>query len=152
MKQLSLVFLFIVFATAASAQLVDPVKWSYAAVKQLPGTYDLTLTAAIDEGWHIYSQSTGKGGPAPVSIIFKPNPLVNIKKGLIKEIGQIKKETDKTFGKPIEIVSLLGNVRFVHPVSLKAKVKTNIAGVITYEACNDNRCAQFKTTFDLLLD
>lgn len=152
MRQISFTLLLAILASTASAQLVDPVKWTYAVVKQQTGVYDVTLTAAIGEGWHIYSQSTGKGGPAPVSIIFKPNPLVTIKKGPVKEIGHTKKEIDKTFGKPVEVVSLLGNIRFVQPVYLKAKVRTNIAGVVTYEACNDNRCAQFKTSFDLVLD
>lgn len=64
---------------AATAQRLDPVKWTLAVEPSSapPGSKVLAhLTAKIDPGWHLYSLSTPKGGPIPTTIRVLDNPAV----------------------------------------------------------------------------
>lgn len=48
-----------------------PAAWNYTIEKQSDTTYQLTFTAKIQNGWHIYSQYTAKGGSLPSTFTFE---------------------------------------------------------------------------------
>lgn len=58
--------------TASQAQILTPVKWSYAAQRTSPAEATVYLRATLDEGWHVYSQTGQKGGPIKTTITFTP--------------------------------------------------------------------------------
>src|SRR5438067_2094404 len=69
----------IVFATPPLAKATeakpaareqDPVHWTAVGPARVrPGaTFDVTLTATIDDEWHVYSVTQGPGGPIPTTI------------------------------------------------------------------------------------
>jgi thiol:disulfide interchange protein DsbD len=120
----------------ANAQRLNPVKWSFEAVKKGDKQYDITFTANIDAPWHMYSQFVKKG-PVPTSVQIKKNPLVQLK-GTVKEIGSLEKKYDKNFG--AEIAYFSKKVQFVQSVTLKVASKTKLTGEIEYMVCNDERC------------
>lgn len=95
------------------------------------------LTAVLDAGWHIYSQTTPAGGPIPTKINFATNPLVTIQ-GTAKEVGKLEKKHEEIFG--VDVKQFSGNVDFVQVVKLKGKVKTNLNGSIQFMTCNDREC------------
>lgn len=131
------VFLFsILIALSTNAQKLNPVKWTFEAVKKGDKQYDINFIAAIDAPWHIYSQFVKKG-PVPTSIQIKKNPLVQFK-GSVKEIGSLEKKFDKNFG--AEIAYFSNKVQFVQSVTLKVASKTKLTGEIEYMVCNDERC------------
>ena len=92
MKKFILASLFIVIAFLSQAQKMNPVNWSFQAIKKGDKQYDVVLTANVEAPWHIYSQFVKKG-PIPTTIEFKTNPLVQIK-GAAKEIGKLEKKMD----------------------------------------------------------
>ncbi|MGZ8553853.1 MAG: protein-disulfide reductase DsbD domain-containing protein, partial [Chitinophagaceae bacterium] len=51
-----LAFLLIGIADIANAQL-NPVSWSFSAKKVADKTYEIHLTATMQSGWHLYSQT-----------------------------------------------------------------------------------------------
>ena len=136
MKKYILVSLFIFGAVLTHAQRMNPVNWSFQAVKKADKQYDVILTANVEAPWHIYSQFVKKG-PIPTTIEFKTNPLVQIK-GAAKELGKLEKSFDKNFDAEISYYS--DKVQFVQSVTLKVASKTKLSGTIDYTVCNDEKC------------
>src|SRR5258706_15951491 len=73
MKKIFLFVCCILWLSLLHAQ--NPVKWSFEAKKTGDKVYELRLTAAVNDPWHIYSQFTPDGGPQPTKISFNKNPL-----------------------------------------------------------------------------
>jgi thiol:disulfide interchange protein DsbD len=115
----------------------SPVKWSYSSVKKDNNTYEVKLTASINSGWHLYSQTTPDGGPLPTKIEFNKNPLLNMD-GNIKELGKMVTKYEDVFG--IDTKYYADKVEFVQTVKLKGKAKTNISGKLEFMVCNDTQC------------
>ncbi len=136
MKKIFVFCLTVVIALSANAQKLNPVKWTFEAVKKSDKQYDVIFTANVEAPWHIYSQFVKKG-PVPTSIVFKKNALV-IVKGAAKEIGKLEKHYDKNFGADIAYFS--NKVQFVQTITLRAASKTSVSGEIEYMVCNDERC------------
>ena len=136
MKKLYLLFLSFCLLAAASAQIENPVKWSYTAKKISDKVFDVYITATLENKWHIYAQDAGEG-PEPTSLSFSKNPLLNFD-GKVKEEGKLEKEYDKNFGSTLKFYS--NKVSFVQRVKLKSAVATVIKGSINYMVCNDRKC------------
>lgn len=141
MKKCFLTSFILMLTFAIQAQRVNPVQWSFQAVKIADKQYDIILTAQVESPWHIYSQFVKKG-PVPTTIVFKTNPLVQIK-GKAKELGKLEKNYDKNFDAEISYFS--NKVQFVQTVSLKVASKTKLSGTIEYMVCNDEKCLPPKT-------
>ena len=131
MKRIITVCFLVALSMSAFAQpRLNPVKWTFEAVKKSDKQYDIVFTANVDAPWHIYSQFVKKG-PVPTSIIFKKNVLVQIK-GVAREIGKLEKHFDKNFG--AEIAYFSNKVQFVQTINLRAASKTSVSGEIEYMA------------------
>lgn len=137
MKKYILLSLFIVFASWASAQMKNPVKWDFSATKKADKSYEITATAVMEGDWHIYSQTTPKGGPVPTKFTFKANPLVTMS-GIPAERGQLKNVHDPVFG--VNVKYFGNKVTFVQTVQLKSNVKTQLSGEVEYMVCDDTQC------------
>lgn len=149
MKKMFSVLLAMFMITAAFSQVKDPVNWSYAAKKKGANTYEIVLTATLPSPWHIYSTTTGKGGPVPTKVTLKRNPLVSVI-GAVKENGKLESEYDKNFETTVKYYS--NKVEFIQTVVVKGKAKTNISGTVEYMTCDDSRCLPpTSKTFELKL-
>lgn len=131
---LSLCFLASVFCVA---QVKDPVKWSFTSKKISKDTYEIHLTAAIDPGWHIYSQTTPEGGPVSTDIVFTTNPLLIIE-SKPKEVGKLETRHEDLFG--VDVKQFSNRVDFVQKIKLKGSVKTSVNGSVEFMVCNDSQC------------
>ena len=149
MKKILLLFTLLSIAGISFAQLKDPVKWSYAATRKSDKVYEITYTAVIEKPWHIYSQTTPKGGPVPTKFVFKTNPLLKMS-GIPKETGSLISKYEEVFDTDVKYYD--NKVTFTQTVNLKSAVKTNIAGTIEYMVCNESQCLPpKKVSFDLKL-
>lgn len=149
MKRFTLLATLLFITVAAIAQFKDPVQWDFNTVKKSDKVYEITFTATVAKPWHIYSQTTPKGGPVPTKIVFKTNPLVTIK-GSAKENAALKQVHDQYFN--VDVKYFNDKVDFVQTVTLKANAKTNISGTVEYMVCNDQECLPpKKVPFDLKL-
>lgn len=149
MKRLSLSVIALLVTAFSFAQRQHPVSWNYEAIKKTADTYEIVLTATVEEPWHIYSQNTGKGGPVPTAVVFKPNPLVT-KTGKVKELGKLEKVFDKNFNTDVSYFS--DKVQFVQLVKVKGGIKTNLSGTVEYMVCDESQCLPpVKKSFDLKL-
>jgi thiol:disulfide interchange protein DsbD len=149
MKRFGLLITLFFMTAAAMAQKNEPVQWNFAATKKADKTYEVTFSATVEKPWHIYSQTTPKGGPVPTKITYKTNPLIVVD-GTAKENGSLKQIHDKFFGVDVKYFS--DRVDFVQTLTLKANAKTNLSGTIEYMVCNDEECLPpKKVPFDLKL-
>jgi len=137
MRNTFLVVIFILMAKMGSAQVQNPVKWSFSSKKVNATTYELHLTASIDGHWHVYSQTTPDGGPIPTSISFTKNPLIAMV-GPAKEVGKLEQKAEPLFG--VDVKQFSNKVDFVQTVTVKGKVKTSVTGSVEYMTCNDEQC------------
>ena len=133
---LVLSLLFVAVLNVNAQQKLNPVKWTFEAVKKSDKQYDIVFTANVDAPWHIYSQFVKKG-PVPTTLQFAKNPLV-VLKGSTQEVGKLEKKFDNNFGAVIG--SFGGKVQFIQAVTLKVNTKTKLTGTIEYMVCNEERC------------
>jgi len=121
----------------AHAQL-NPVSWKFTSKKISDKEYELHITATMNSGWHLYSQTQPKDAIAiPTAFAFTKNPLAT-PTGAIKEIGKMEKFHDASLG--VSANQYSKTVSFVQKITLKAPVKTNISGTVTYQTCDDKQC------------
>lgn len=137
MKRFSL-FLILLFGAvlSVSAQIYDPVKWSFSSEKTDDGFTEVVMTATIEEHWHLYSQDIPDGGPIPTSFTFFPaDQFATV--GDVSE-GKPIEEFDKNFDM---ILKYYGNKAVFKQ---KIRVKTNDAfqlkGELQYMVCDEKQC------------
>ena len=138
MKKIITAGLFLFFSNFLFAQIQNPVSWTATSKKINDKTYEVHLTANIDNGWHIYSQTTPDGGPIPTSLTFTKNPLITME-GNPKEVGKLEQHIEPLFGN-IDVKQFSNNVDFVQIVRLKAPVKTSVDVAVKFMVCNDKQC------------
>ena len=149
MKKIVALLAIVCITLSAAAQIQDPVDWSYSVKKLSADTYTFTATANIEGDWHIYSQTTGKGGPVPTKINFKKNPLITVV-GATKEAGKVKQVYDELFKTNVRYIG--ETATYTQTIKVRAGVKTNISGSVEYMVCDDRQCLPpSKKTFDLKL-
>lgn len=150
MKKVILLGFSFFLAAVIKAQL-NPVSWNFSAKKLGTNTYEIRMTATIQNGWHLYSQHQPEDAIAiPTTFTINPNPLLTLN-GKIKEMGKIEKFMDKKLGLSANQYS--NKVDFVQVVNVKGKAKTNFSGSVEYQTCDDVKCLPPKTvTFNVALN
>ncbi|MBE7175614.1 MAG: sugar transporter [Mucilaginibacter polytrichastri] len=132
------IFLFIFFAAAsfaAKAQILNPVKWSYAAKKTGANEAVVFFKATIDKGWHIYSQHVKDGGPVATAFTFSPS----------KEFTKTGETSEPKPLSKYESVFKMQVSYFENAVIFQQKVKltgaqATVKGKLEYMVCNDRQC------------
>lgn len=139
MKKIYLAIAFLFSANMLMAQMVkSPVSWSSSSKKVADKTYEITLTANIEDGWHMYSQTTPDGGPLPTKISYSKNPLVTVTGKTAKEIGDMEQKHEPLFG--VDVKQFSDQVVFKQTVKLKANVNTALDVAVQYMVCDDHQC------------
>jgi len=123
------------FAIGTQAQILTPVKWSYASKKINDKEAVIFLKATIQPGWNIYSQHVEDGGPVPTSFKFASVKTYS----LIGKTSEPKPLTkfEKTFN--MNVSYFHNSVVFQQKVRLNAK-EAVVKGTLEYMACNDKQC------------
>jgi thiol:disulfide interchange protein DsbD len=124
-----------------------PVTWNFKTVKVNDSIAELQFQAAIQENWHLYSQSHNNGMEMPIVFSFngasnynrigkvtEPKPIVHY--------DPIFNDTSKYF---------VNNVTFLQKVKILQNEPFTIKGRISGQACIDGRCVALdkKFSFDI---
>ena len=109
------------------------------------------MTATMEKGWHLYSQTQPDDAIAmPTTFTITSNPLIEVV-GKIREEGKMEKFHDKELDLSANQYSK--SVNFVQTVKLKGKIKTSFTGSVEYQTCDDKKCLPPKTVnFKVALD
>jgi hypothetical protein len=142
-KKILIISFLAVTSMAAKAQIIaNPVSWTFTSKKVADKTYEVHMTASIQSGWHLYSQTQPEDAiPQPTSITFDKNPLVSLD-GKAREDGKMVTFKDPNLGSANQYSS---KVDFVQTVKLKANAKTKVNGNVKFQTCNDEKCLPPKT-------
>lgn len=135
MNRLTLIFLAFFALSTAKAQILTPVKWTFAAKKTGTDEAVLFLKATIDNGWNIYSQHIGEGGPVPTSFKFAKSEDYQ----LIGKVLEPKpnKKHEQIFN--MDVLYFSKEVVFQQKIKLK-KGQAVVKGVVEYMVCDDQQC------------
>ena len=92
MKKILLSVLLVASVIFANAQLASPVLWSFTSKKIADKTYEVYLTATIQNSWHLYSQNQPKDAiNQPTVILFNKTDIYSEKDDeLINNLNNIK--------------------------------------------------------------
>ncbi len=132
---LSLVAFLSVFAL--SAQIYNPVKWSFTLTPAEDGNYTFMAKATVDEGWWVYSQFLeSDNGPIATTVNYDPGSHYKLI-GKSKESDNAKKIYDKLFEMEV--------VKYQKYFTIEQKIKFTdpskpLTGYVNFMTCNDVRC------------
>jgi len=134
-KITTIVTVLILLALQSKSQILQPVKWSYAAKKTSATEAVVFIKATIDAGWHVYSQFVKEGGPVKTTISFTPSKTFDLVGKTIepKPITRVEKVFD------MEVGFFENSVIFQQKIKLKVKQAT-VSGKLEYMTCNDQKC------------
>jgi len=142
MKRIAVLAIAFLAVVSAKAQL-SPVTWSFTATKVSDKTYEVHMTATIQNNWHLYSQTQPADAIAiPTTFTINANPLFT-KEGKIKEVGKMEVMKDASLG--VSANQYSRTVDFVQKIKLKGNAKTNFSGKVEYQTCDDKKCLPPKT-------
>ncbi len=125
----------VLFGISVSAQILEPVKWSFSTQKISADEYKLIFKATIDNRWHLYSQDIPQAPPATTFSFTKDSSYVRI--GKVKEVGHVIQEFDKNFN--MELKYYADSVSFVQKVRLKTQGAV-VHGSLNFMSCDDTQC------------
>jgi len=128
-------------------EFFDPVKWTFSVKDLADGELELEFSAAIDQGWHLYSMHLPEDGMmVPTSFRF------NVK-GFELLGGAIEPkpitEYDPMAG--MELSYFKDAVTFRQRIQLTERI-SKISGTLEFMVCDDERCLppeQLDFTFDI---
>lgn len=150
MKRLGKLFLLIgvLFSLQVSAQILEPVKWSY-GVKELPNDEaELLFTANIDKTWHLYSQNL-PATAIELPLVFEFNKNAKYKLiGVVAEPAGVKVYDEDA---KADIKSFVGKVVFKQKVKKLSKDAFAVTGSLDGQACQDGKCVGTKGKFSFKL-
>ncbi|MBK9255489.1 MAG: DUF255 domain-containing protein [Saprospiraceae bacterium] len=128
----------IFFTTDLSAQILNPVKWSFDIQKLSDSEYELIYKATIDKGWTVYSQFTSDDGPVPTSVNYEAKEGI-VLLGKAVESGTKKEGIDVFFG--VNVIKFLADKPFVIRQKIKVTdAKKPIEGYVSFMACDHEKC------------
>jgi len=136
MKRKFFLTFLIILSSNCFSQKELPVKWSFVTVNKENHEAELTFTAIVNDGWHIYSQFIDSGGPIPTSFTFIPGTDYDLVGKVIEPKDPVK-AFDKAFEMNITYFST--TVVFVQKIKY-SKPGIVIKGTLKFMACNGDQC------------
>jgi thiol:disulfide interchange protein DsbD len=124
----------------------QPVKWSLAldpSQAAAGGKLAAVVTAAIDEGWHVYAPDEANAGPRPVELAIVKNPVFSAAGKF--EAPEPEREMDEAFGQITS--SYTDEVAFQLPVAVAASAAAGPHALeidVSFQACDGSICLPAK--------
>jgi len=124
---------------APDAGAQTPVHWTVSPARiDGGGSGSVTLTARIDDGWHIYAVTQGPGGPVPTRLTLATGQPLRLSGDPIVSPAP-KTEMDESFGIPVQMHE--------RQAAFTVKMKTDPGAKpdsvhlrARYQACNASLC------------
>lgn len=136
MKRLSLLILLAVFSLPLAAQMLEPVKWLFAAKRISATEANIIFTATIEDGWYLYSQDLPDGGPVATNFNFDESDAFKLN-GKVIEKQPIKK-FDEIF--KMELKYFKGKTDFTQKVVPASGDAFKVIGYLEFMCCDNSSC------------
>jgi len=147
----AVVVFLIVFAQKSSAQILNPIKWSFewVATSETEGLF--RAKARIDKGWHLYAQEMNtEDGQGPERTVFTFNPSADWQRlGKVVERSKVYEEKAEVWD-GLLVRYFKNEAVFEQKFKIKrdgARLKGNVYAMV----CDDKQCLPpEETEFDLV--
>lgn len=140
---LSLILTFI--AVVGFAQVVNTVQWKFSQKELADNKIELTYTADVLKGWHLYSQYSPAAGPQAIVFTFQNSK--NFKRvGSVTESPKPEEFFDDVF--EVTIKQWTGKVTFKQVIERLTNEPFKVEGLIEGQTCDDSRCVQVSEDFE----
>ncbi|MDM1047703.1 protein-disulfide reductase DsbD domain-containing protein [Sphingobacterium hotanense] len=134
-KKIQLFLLLTFITNALNAQILKPVKWTFASKKLNDKEAVIFMKATIDKGWHLYAQNMSEGGPIPTKFTFTPSKTHSISGKTIEP--KSKSSYEKVFSMNVSYFD--NEVVFQQRIKLNG-VNTIVKGTVEFMACDNIQC------------
>ena len=129
-------FALLLSALSLSAQIYDPIKWSFEHNKLSDSAGEIVLKATIDEGWHLYGTQLPEDGPIATSFVFEQLQDIALDGELVVSGGLVR-QYDPNFA--MELNWYEKEAVFVQKVKYTGEAPA-LSGYVNFMACNDETC------------
>ncbi len=136
LKSLTLAALLLITTAVVNAQVLEPVSWSFKSEKTADKSYDIVMTAAIDDTWHLYAMDLPEGGPVATSFTFGESDRYTLE-GKPVAVSKPEVKFDNSFGMDIGMHS--GTTEFRQKITVK-ELPVTVSGFVTFMSCDDSQC------------
>lgn len=120
-----------------SAQIYNPIKWSYSVNKLENNEAELIFKAKIQKGWHLYSQFLSRDdGPIATSFNFE----TSTKYELIGKVAEGKAITEYDSNFDMDLNYFKDKATFKQKIKLLSDVPFEIKGYLTFQVCDEKMC------------
>lgn len=136
LKSLTFSALLLISMAIVNAQVLEPVSWTFKSEKKSDTGYEIIMTAAIDDTWHLYAMDIPEGGPIATSFTFDPSELYTLD-GKPIAVNEPEVKFDNSFGMDIGMHS--GTTEFRQKITVK-EVPVTVSGIVTFMSCDDSQC------------
>ena len=131
--------LLMLIAASVQAQILTPVKWKINLEDSEEAEKNLTFTATINRGWHVYDMNLPKGGPISTSIKYEKlkgaelvgKPTASVKPTVTR---------DEASYPGLELRWYSGTVTFTQKIRVTDPKAFKLVGEVEFMACNDESC------------
>ena len=138
MKKLLAIIPLVLCCLLSSAQIIEPVEWSWRAEMTDEAHGNVYLQADIKPGYHIYGMEMPEDGPIATSINFENTDGI-VFSGDMTVSEPPRTIVDKAFSLELNIWE--GTVVFTQPFTItNPESSAVIAGTLKYMSCNDMNC------------
>ncbi len=134
-KFLALTLFFLSLTFSLSAQLVNPVKWTFSVKAVSETEAKLVAKATLDKTWHVYGQFSEPAGGIPAKFSFEPNAKAYKTVGKVTEYPKPHKEYDDIMGANVQYFEK--EVFFTHKINVLSETDFTINGTFEGQACTE---------------
>jgi thiol:disulfide interchange protein DsbD len=131
-----IVTLYAFVAIAALAQFQNPVTMTATQKKVGDDALEIIFQGSVDAGWHVYGTDIADGGPTRAELTIEKQKGLK-PDGKLRATGKVQKAMDDMFG--MEVSYMEEKASFVQRFTI-TEPEYEVAGYLTYGACNDENC------------
>lgn len=135
-ERIILFFALISISIGLSAQILEPVKWSFSQEKLSDDEFELIFKAQIDPTWHLYSQDIPMTPPA-TTFTFEDGKGYELI-GSVTEESKVIEEYDPNFEMVLKFFA--DEAIFKQKVKLTSGSETTVKGFLEFMCCDDTKC------------
>ena len=152
LRLLLILSLLTVSFSVKAQEFINPVQWSVSVVPTDQG-HDLMMTAKIDQGWHLYSQTQFGDefeGPIRTEFYYNASDSTYVLQGPTQE-PEVAPVYDPVF--ELDVIYFEEEVRFVQPIKIINAKGNTLTAEVYYSVCDAEKCLPPDTkTFTLNLE
>lgn len=152
LRLLLILSLLTVSFSVKAQEFINPVQWSVSVVPTDQG-HDLMMTAKIDQGWHLYSQTQFGDefeGPIRTEFYYNASDSTYVLQGPTQE-PEVTPVYDPVF--ELDVIYFEEEVRFVQPIKIINAKGNTLTAEVYYSVCDAEKCLPPDTkTFTLNLE